>query len=138
MEYTPNVSAQLLIANAKAVITATPIAILGSLATTFLNPGTWLLTGYVSCILAATTVLTKCQVDFNLVTATLGTEDAGMTQVFNTLTICTGAGVYDLAVTPRIVNVPAQGVFYFLNLNTVFTTSTLTACGTFNATQLNP
>lgn len=129
------ISAQLLIANATALTTATPKNILGSATTTFLNPGVWMLTGLVSFIAAATTTVTLLQAGFNLTTATLPTEDAGLTKLSIT-SFTTGASVSDINMFPQIVTVGNQGVFFFLVAQATFATSTMTACGTFQAIQL--
>jgi len=133
-----SVTSQLLVANATALVSTTAKTIVGSSTTTFLNPGTWLLSGMVSFILAATTTTTVLAGGFSTTTNTIATgEDTGLTSLAGA-TLATGAATYDLVVMPYIVTVLAQGATYFLVARATFATSTMTACGTLNAIQISP
>jgi hypothetical protein len=126
------VSALLLVANATALVTATP----KNITSVNLNAGTWLLTGSANFIAAATTTITSLQIGFSTVANTLPTADAGLTLF--TLNFATGAASDSIPAIPTILVVGQQGATIFLVGQAAFGTSTMTASGNITAVQVAP
>ena len=126
------VTSQLLDASATSLATTVAKNVVPAL---FLNPGTWLVTGFVNFNLAAasTTVLAA---GINTVITTLPTADAGLAS--NVIPTTTITGRQTVALVPQIINVGANGVNLFLNANATFSAGTVTASGDVAAVQLVP
>lgn len=128
------VSAQLLIASATSLTTATAKNILGSSTTTFLNPGQWLAYGMVGFVANTGTTVTLLAGGFNTVTGTLPTGDFGLTQL--SVTSFTTASTSQINLFPQLFTVGNNGVTLFLVASATFATSTMTAYGQCNLVQV--
>ena len=126
--------AQLKLASATAVTTATPL----NITSLFIPVGTWEFTGCVNFVPANTTSITVLQAGVNATSATLPSADLGLTTFETAANVFTTAGAgFTLNLIPFILNIATAGTIYLV-ANAVFTVSTLTAAGYVTAKQISP